>query len=60
MSTAKEDVEILLRDLPDTASLEEIQYHLYVIAKIRSGLIAAEQQGVVPQDEVDGYTRQWL
>ena len=35
MSTAKEDVEALLNKLPDDCSLEDIQYHLYVIDKVR-------------------------
>jgi hypothetical protein len=32
MSTAKEEVQALLNSLPDDCSLEDIQYHLYVIA----------------------------
>ena len=36
MSTAKEEVEALLEKLPDDCSLEDIQYHLYVIEKVRS------------------------
>ena len=31
MSTAKAEVEGLLRALPDGATLEDIQYHLYVL-----------------------------
>jgi len=60
MSTAKEDVHLLLRDLPDTSTLEDIQYHLYVIAKIRSGLNATEQFGIVSHDEVEEGLLQWL
>ena len=60
MSTVKEDVQNLLSDLPDTSTLEDIQYHLYAIAKIRSGIAAAEQLGVVPLDEVEGEIQQWL
>jgi len=35
MSTAKQDVEKLLRSLPDNVSVEDIQYHLYVLDKLR-------------------------
>ena len=38
MGTAKAEVESLLHKLPDDCSLEDIQYHLYVIEKVRRGL----------------------
>jgi hypothetical protein len=37
MSTAKQDVESLLKKLPDNSSVEDIQYHLYVLDKVRRG-----------------------
>ena len=37
MNTAKHEVESLLKKLPDDYTLEDIQYHLYVIEKIRKG-----------------------
>lgn len=37
MQTAKQDVEELLRHLPDDSSYEDIQYHLYVLEKIKRG-----------------------
>jgi predicted transcriptional regulator len=36
-ATAKQDVEQLLQQLPDDATLEDIQYHVYVLEKIRHG-----------------------
>lgn len=33
MSTTKEQVQSLLQQLPDDCSIEDIQYHLYVIEK---------------------------
>jgi plasmid stabilization system protein ParE len=38
MSNAKRDVESLLNRLPDNVSVEDIQYHLYVLDKVRRGL----------------------
>lgn len=35
--SAKQEVEQLLAQLPDDATLEDIQYHLYVLEKIRRG-----------------------
>ena len=53
MSTAKQEVESLLSKLPDDCSLEDIQYHLYVIEQARNGLEAADSQGTVSQKEVE-------
>ena len=60
MSTAKQDVESLLSKLPDDCSLEDIQYHLYVIEKVRNGLEAADSQGTVSQEKVEGQFGKWL
>ncbi len=35
--TAKQEVEELLGQLPDDSTLEDIQYHLYVLEKIKRG-----------------------
>ena len=60
MSTAKEDVEALLSRLPDDCSIEDIQYHLYVIEKVRNGLDAADSEGTVPHEEVEQRLAKWL
>jgi len=60
MSTAKEEVHALLSKLPDDCSLEDIQYHLYVIEKVRNGLEVADSQGVISQEEVEQRFGKWL
>jgi hypothetical protein len=60
MSTAKEEVHALLTKLPDDCSLEDIQYHLYVIEKVRNGLEVADSQGAIPQEEVEQRFSKWL
>ncbi|HEV2912388.1 MAG TPA: hypothetical protein VGX92_03630 [Pyrinomonadaceae bacterium] len=60
MSTAKEEVESLLSKLPDDCSLEDIQYHLYVLEKVRHGLEAADNEGTLTQEEVEGQLSKWL
>lgn len=37
MHTAKQDVKELLDQVPDDSTIEDIQYHLYVLEKIRHG-----------------------
>ena len=60
MATAKEEVEALLGKLPNDCSLEDIQYHLYVLEKVRNGIAAAESEGTVPQEDVEARLSKWL
>lgn len=60
MPTAKQEVQELLRDLPDDATLEDIQYHLYVKQKIAQGLADVRSGRVVPQEEVEKRFARWL
>jgi len=53
-------VTSLLSKLPDDCSLEDIQYHLYVIEKVYRGLEAAATQGTIPQEEAQKRLSQWL
>jgi hypothetical protein len=46
------DVELLLNKLPDDCSVEDIQYHLYVLDKVRRGLDDARVNGTLSQEEV--------
>jgi hypothetical protein len=38
MGSAKDEVSSMLNKLPDDASYEDIQYHLYVLEKVKRGL----------------------
>ena len=59
MSAAKQEVEALLRKLPDDCTLEDVQYHLYVIEKVQHGIAVAEAQGSVPQAEAEQRLAKW-
>jgi hypothetical protein len=60
MSTAKSEVSSLLATLPNDASLEDIQYHLYVLEKVKKGVDRAESEGAVEHEEVKRRVDQWL
>ena len=60
MSGAKEQVESLLHKLPENCSLEDIQYHLYVLDKVQRGLDDARQNGTLSQGEVEKRLSKWL
>jgi hypothetical protein len=53
MNTAKDDVRQLLDSLPEDCSLEDIQYHLYVVEKVQRGSRRAEVEGSLSQQEVE-------
>jgi hypothetical protein len=58
--SAKQEVESLLQRLPDSCSLEDIQYHLYVLEKVRHGLDDARQHGAISQEEAESRLNKWL
>ena len=60
MNTAKEEVEQLLKKLPDDCTLEDIHYHLYVIEKVRRGIERAETEGALSHDEVEKRLSKWI
>jgi len=59
MGAAKQEVEALLKKLPDECTLEDIQYHLYVIEKIQRGIQAAEQHGSLTQEQAEQRLARW-
>ena len=59
MSAAKQEVEALLKKLPDECTLEDIQYHLYVIEKVQRGIQAAEQCGKITQEHAEQRLARW-
>ena len=60
MKTAKNEVRELLENLPDDASLEDIQYHLYVCQKIHRGLAAAEEGRTMSHEAAIRRMSRWL
>lgn len=60
MQTAKQEVNNLLSRLPEDSSLEDIQYHLYVLQKIERGLKDAEKGRIYTHEEVEKMMAKWL
>jgi predicted transcriptional regulator len=59
METAKEEVRRILDLLPDDATLEDIQYRIYVRQAITAGLRDVEQGQIVSQEEVERRMTRW-
>ena len=60
MSTAKQEVKSLLQKLPNNCTFEDIQYHLYVIEKIKRGLDRNKKEGGIPHEEVKKRLAKWI
>ena len=58
--SAKQQVEALLRRLPDDCTFEDIQYHVYVLHKIQRGIESAEVGPNLTQEEIEEEFREWL
>jgi hypothetical protein len=60
MATAKDQVLRLLETLPDDASLEDIQYSIYVRERIERGRREADEDRIVEDGEVERRMCRWL
>jgi hypothetical protein len=60
MTRTKEKLVSLLHKLPENAPVEDIQYHLYVMEKVRKGLDIAKQARRYRQEEAEGILSKWL
>jgi predicted transcriptional regulator len=50
----------LLQRLPGNCTLEDVQYHLYVIEKVQRGIERAEKEGTIPHEEVERRLGKWI
>ena len=55
----REEVRRLLDSLPDDATYEDIQYHIYVQQKIDRGLEAAERGDFISDEEIERRIARW-
>jgi len=60
MHTAKQDVRTLVDHLPDDSTIEDIQYHLYVLEKIRRGRGDIRDGRHLTQEQAKERLSKWL
>jgi hypothetical protein len=60
MSAAKTEVAEMIKHLPDDATYEDIQYHLYVLEKIKRGQQRLLTEGSLSQDEMERDLAKWI
>lgn len=60
MGKAKEEVQRLLEHLPEDATYEDIQYHIYVRQAIENGAAAIERGETISHQDVERRMAKWL
>ena len=60
MGAAKKDVQTLLHNLPDNATLDDIQYHLYVLEKIKRGQDDIANGRTYTNAQAKNHLNRWL
>jgi hypothetical protein len=60
VGTAKDEVRRLLDSLPDDASLEDVQYSIYVRERLARAQREASEGKVIDQEEIENRMRRWL
>lgn len=59
-AAAEQEATALLSQLPDECTLEDIQYHLYVLEKIRRGEADLAAGRALTQPEARARLKRWL
>ena len=60
MSAVSDEVATVLKHLPKGSTLEDVQYGLYVLEKIKHGLADIEAGRTLTQAEVEQRLAKWL
>jgi len=60
MVAVKEEVQEMIKNLPDDCTYEDIQYHLYVVEKIKKGIHRAQKGEVSSREEARRRMSKWL
>lgn len=60
MRTLKDEIAELIHHLPDDSTLEDIQYHLYVLEKIRKGQKSIKDGKGISNEEAKTRLSKWI
>jgi len=60
MIAVKQEAQKIIENLPDNCSFEDIQYHLYVVEKIKKGIKRASNGEVSSHKDAKQRMSKWL
>jgi len=55
-----QEATVIIEKLPNECSMEEIQYHLYVIDKVHNGFTQIDNGEFLSHEEAKGKLSKWL
>ena len=56
----KQEAKKIIERLPDNSTFEDIQYHLYVVEKIKNGISRAENGETLSHKDAKKRVAKWL
>lgn len=60
MVAVKQEAQQMIQNLPDNCTYEDIQYHLYVVEKIKNGIDRAQKGEISSHEEAKARMGKWL
>lgn len=60
MVAVKQEAQQIIQNLPDNCTYEDIQYHLYVVEKIKNGIDRAQKGETSSHEEAKSRMGKWL
>ena len=60
MVSVKRQVALVLKELPEDCSIEDVQYYLYVLETVRRRMELAERGKFVPQSAAEKRMAKWI
>ncbi|MCW8895928.1 MAG: hypothetical protein OQK48_09870 [Sulfurimonas sp.] len=60
MVAVKQEAQKMIQNLPDDCTYEDIQYHLYVVEKIKNGISRAKNGEVTSHKDAKARMAKWL
>ena len=60
MPTPKEAAAEIIRDLPETATYDDIMYRLYVLTRLEQARKEVAEGDFVEQEEVEQMMKKWI
>jgi len=60
MTAVKKEAQEMIQNLPDNCTYEDIQYHLYVVEKIKNGMSRADDGEVSKHQDAKERMAKWL
>jgi predicted transcriptional regulator len=60
MKSLKQNVEKMIQNLPDDSTIEDIQYHIYVLDKIQKGQQDIRDGKEISHEEAKARLSKWI